>query len=1073
MLEVRLLGELEVDACGRAVAQPAARRAWELLAWLALHPGEHPRSAVAARFWPDVLDASARASLRSAAWALRRALGPAGEDALVAGRDRIGLRCATDLARFEAHVAAGEHEAAVALCRGPLLADLDADWVLEARDAHDERVGAALARLTATAATPAEAITWARRRLALDPLDEEAARDLMRRLAEAGDRAGALQVAARLGDRLRTTLGLAPSAATRELTVAIREGGGDVSAAGGGVSAAGGGGLDAHTPPGTARAPAPVAPAAPGVPPLVGRDAPLATLTALWDAAREGQGAVAVLGGEGGIGKTRLAADLLSRARADGARTATCAAVDISGATPFGLWAELLAELARVIEPPAAGAAWPEELGRLAPALPRRLGRASPATPEVAPEMARARLFEAAVELVEHASADRPLALLFDDVHLADAASLELCAHVARRVAGLPVMLVLTRRGVPRCDEVDALLLAAGGRGARTAELVLDPLTRTEAEELVRAVGPLDTLRREQVVAAADGNPLLAIESARAAVRGDDPLAPPPSLRAAVRAAIAPLPAPARRVAELAAVAGRDLDRTELARLAHPSAVLAALDCGLLDSVDGRFGYRHALLREAVVAALGDAELRELHEALGTMLDHRPAEAARHLRIAGRGDLAARKLLVAAAAAHRTTAFEQAAAYQREATELTPGEPEPWLALAETLAVLGRRDDAEAALREALGRLDPDLPHARATAHLGAARWYRSSLCDPGRAGAAAQRGLDALGAGGELPDLRFELLAIRGWSEITASGADAADATLAELEGLGVDLAADAMRRHDVTTLRGFAMLARGRLDEAEALMVASGEAAENATRPDMAYGGWANAACIAVCNGGFERALGYADRALALAQGLPTLVIQLLSMRAFLLWRLGREDEAFDAAATELQVAERLGVAELCAVATHDNGLLALATGDHERAAELLGRALAGDPPIVRAESRLRRAEALARCGRIDEAEAEIRLATQEPVRPAHRPAVLVARMAFAQALCARGRGDVTLAERRLDEAAGHWRRLAGEAVQGRDHLATLVDLGRPPVTGVLDPERELAAIAAERADLQSLTL
>ena len=199
---------------------PPGRRAWALLAWLALHPGEHARGSVAARFWPDVLDSSARASLRSALWELRRALGD--DDALVAGRDRIALRCETDLAAFDAFVAAGRLEEAVALHRGPLLADLDDDWVLEARDEHAERLGAALARLAAAADRPADAVGWARRRLALDPLDENAARDLMRRLAEAGDRPGALAAYDRLSDRLRSALGLAPSAETRALAAEIR-----------------------------------------------------------------------------------------------------------------------------------------------------------------------------------------------------------------------------------------------------------------------------------------------------------------------------------------------------------------------------------------------------------------------------------------------------------------------------------------------------------------------------------------------------------------------------------------------------------------------------------------------------------------------------------------------------------------------------------------------------------------------------------------------------------------------------------------------------------------------------------
>src|SRR3954452_18216051 len=130
MLRVSLLGELRAEVGGRPVEPPASRRAWQLLAWLALHPGEHPRGSVAAHFWPDVLDASARGSLRNAMWALRRALGPGADGALITGRDRVGLRRATDVAEFDAPLSAGRLEDAVALCRGPLLADLDEDWVL-------------------------------------------------------------------------------------------------------------------------------------------------------------------------------------------------------------------------------------------------------------------------------------------------------------------------------------------------------------------------------------------------------------------------------------------------------------------------------------------------------------------------------------------------------------------------------------------------------------------------------------------------------------------------------------------------------------------------------------------------------------------------------------------------------------------------------------------------------------------------------------------------------------------------------------------------------------------------------
>jgi DNA-binding SARP family transcriptional activator/tetratricopeptide (TPR) repeat protein len=1020
MLHVRLLGELQAEAGGRPVVPPASRRAWSLLAWLALHPGEHPRGTVAARFWPDVLDSSARASLRSAAWALRRALGEG--DALVAGRDRIGLRCETDLAAFDAHCAAGELEQAVALHRGPLLADLDEDWVLEARDQHAERLGAVLARL-ATAAPPAEAVAYARRRLALDPLDEEAARDLMRRLLEAGDRAAALATYDRLADRLRTNLGLATSAETRALAASVRDLAWSVSARSEPPTGAG------------SRETGEWSGMAGGEPPLVGRATEQAMLYALWERVRGGAGAIALISGEGGIGKTRLATELLTHAHQ--ARTARATAVDLGGGPPpFGPWAELLAGLARELDPPPAVAEWPEELGRLAPSLPRRLGR-TPARPkDVPPDLARARLFEAAVELAEHATKDRPLVLLLDDIHLADAPTLELTAYLARRIKDLPVLLVLTRRTLPRRDAIDALIQAAKATAISTEEIELGPL---EPEDVERLVGPLP-----HVIAAADGNPLLAIESARAETTG-----PSASLRGVVRASIAGLDDDARRTAELAAVAGRDLARAELARLAGPQSVLNATDCGLFRSADGRFGFRHALLREAAYADLDDARRSAHHETLGTQLSN-AAECAHHLKRAGRDDLAAGRLVQAAADAIRATAIQEAATYLSEAVTLDPN-PATWLELAATRALLGDREASINAFEHAQ-------PHT-AHAHLRAAQWFHSSLCDPISAVQAARRGLAAPDC--DL-DTRVELLLICAWGEVATTGAAAAYVTLAELETFKVDLESDPTRRHHVENLRGFIALAEGRLDEAERELVASGEAGERAARPDLAYGGWANAACVAAVAGDYERALAHAERSATLIAGLPVVEFQVAGLRASALARLGRHTEARAAADRQAQLAERLASPRLKATTDHDTGLLELLAGDHERAQALLEQALEGDPIVHRGDARLRRAEALSRLGRADEADQEIRAAALEPVRPADRPAVLVARMAFAQGLSARARGDHALAERRLHESERHWRRLDRDA--SGEFLSSLVDLGRPPVTGVADPAYELQRIAEE---------
>jgi tetratricopeptide (TPR) repeat protein len=393
---------------------------------------------------------------------------------------------------------------------------------------------------------------------------------------------------------------------------------------------------------------------------------------------------------------------------------------------------------------------------------------------------------------------------------------------------------------------------------------------------------------------------------------------------------------------------------------------------------------------------------------------------------------------------------------------LRPGDPAPRLALAGAHAQLGHRDAALVELEAALARMDPSDALARADAHLDAARWFRSSLCDPAGVRDSADRGLAALAGRDDADDLRAELLLSRAWAEVTTSGADAADGTLRELEALRTEATDTPLRRQDVQTVRGFVALANGRLDEAEQLLVTAGRAGGLAARPDMAYGGWTNAACIAAAAGRFVRALEYVEQCEAIVAGLPVLEFQIADLHGYMLARLGRHDEVGAQIARMTEIAARLGSRELAAVADHDAGLFALLAEDYERAAELLGRALAADAPVQIAEARLRRAEALARLGRANEADAEIRAAALAPMRPSHRPAVLVARMAFAQGLSARARGDDALAERRLAESAAHWRRLAPDAAT--EFLASLVDLGRPPVTGIVDPVRELERVRQE---------
>ena len=437
-----------------------------------------------------------------------------GPDALVTSRTTV------ELGPFENDLDDADRDGE--LCDG--LAD---DWAEVARAGHRNRRIARLDELTAAAETPAVAASWAARRCALTPLDEPAHCVLIERLAAAGDRAGALVVGRDLAARLRAELGVAPGPPVRALLAGLR-----------GPTAA----VDGT--PGVTR-------------PMFGRAGELAALTAAWNGARDGHGRVVLVTGEAGMGKTRLVGELARRADNAGARVAVGAGVDVGGEAPLAVWQELARALVSVVSVPPEGAGWPSELGRLSPDLAGALGRRAAPPVVAAPELERLRLFDAVLRLVEFAASGIPVLLVAEDLHRADRASLALCAHIGRRLARLPVLFVLTRRDRPTRPEADALVADLAGRGLDVAEIALGPLRSQEVAEVARSVAMLADADLARVVAAADGNPLLAVESTRALAAGST--APPSSLRAVVRSAMAALSEPARNLAEAVAAAGRTL----------------------------------------------------------------------------------------------------------------------------------------------------------------------------------------------------------------------------------------------------------------------------------------------------------------------------------------------------------------------------------------------------------------------------------------------------------------------------------------------------------------------------------
>lgn len=305
---------------------------------------------------------------------------------------------------------------------------------------------------------------------------------------------------------------------------------------------------------------------------LLGRDDELNRVLRCWRSAMAGSGTVVDICGDGGIGKTSLAEHVLAVARESGALTAAGGVAGAGGAAPLGAWLEPLGQLIAAVAPLPDDEAWPAQLARVVPSA------ALPAQPVAVggPGFDQVRCFEAVVELVVRGCRERPLALLVDDLHLADPSSLQLAAYLGRRVTRLPVLLLFTRRRLPPRPEADRTIGALRAGGALGQEVLLGPLPAATLRRLVDSIADLTRERVDHVVAAAAGSPLVATEVARALSGGADLSA---GLQAAARWSTSRLHGPARLLVELAAVAGRDLTPGELAAFPPPAdSVPAAME---------------------------------------------------------------------------------------------------------------------------------------------------------------------------------------------------------------------------------------------------------------------------------------------------------------------------------------------------------------------------------------------------------------------------------------------------------------------------------------------------------------
>ena len=421
---------------------------------------------------------------------------------------------------------------------------------------------------------------------------------------------------------------------------------------------------------------------------LVGRAAEMAVLEAAFAAAGDGEASVVLVGGEAGVGKTRLVAEMAARARAAGALVAVGACVELTaGTAPYLAATDALRDLSRGL----GDRAWERIVAGAPPELAALLPGASAAAGAVrADDASRARLFGQVHDLVTDVVARAPLLVILEDVHWADRSTLDLAGFLARALQTERATLVATYR----TDEVarrPALRnwLAELGRVDRVQRVELAPFSAGEVTDLLAAIlgSAPDPSTAAAIAHRSGGNAFLAEELLAAG--GDDETAGlPASVRDVLHARIAALSPVAEEVVRAASAAGARVDDELLAAVlpVPPEDLGAALREAVAhhlltpDARDGRLSFRHELVREAAYATLLPGERRRLHAACARVLTERPelggdipataAAVAGHWQAAGEARNALGASVRAAEAAEGVHALAEASALYEQALAL-------------------------------------------------------------------------------------------------------------------------------------------------------------------------------------------------------------------------------------------------------------------------------------------------------------------------------------------------------------------------------------------------------------------
>jgi predicted ATPase/DNA-binding CsgD family transcriptional regulator len=392
-------------------------------------------------------------------------------------------------------------------------------------------------------------------------------------------------------------------------------------------------------------------------PVLIGRKADLSALHALIDQAKGGEGQVALISGEAGIGKSRLVAETKAYAASQGFLPLQGNCFQADSALPYAPFLDLL----RSCFSGSSSLTKPNDLTPFVQELSRLLPDATPLIPErpplllpssLDPQQEQRRLFALLLQFFTEQATHQPLLLILEDLHWSDETSLELLMYLARICTHLPILFVLTYRN----DEVSSELrhaLAEFDREHLAQEFSLKRLARADVDAMLGAIFAMHQAMHtglvESMYVLTEGNPFFIEEVLKSLIAtgeitdregvwertllfGAHTRHPsiPRSVQDGVYQRTKQLNTPSRQVLTLAAVAGRRFDLPILQQVMqidepYMLACMKELVAAQLvrEEAPDLFSFRHALIREAVYAELLASERRALHRRVAETIEQR------------------------------------------------------------------------------------------------------------------------------------------------------------------------------------------------------------------------------------------------------------------------------------------------------------------------------------------------------------------------------------------------------------------------------------------------------------------